>query len=148
MEDQKRVECPENQALSEYMWKKMQEMTQNPKGLSEIRQMILHRAYYSVCYSKISIETIEEFSHIKGVGKWIIGLMQGFFSNSSGSPEHEDFLEKGGLQVGSNSCVNRSLLMKPKLVGFQGLQLRQKKEKVNQGNLGVLQGTGTVDGVA
>ncbi|GAB4858442.1 Crossover junction endonuclease mus81 [Ancistrocladus abbreviatus] len=47
MEDQKRVECLENQALAEYMWKKMQEMTQNPKGLSENRQMILHRAYYS-----------------------------------------------------------------------------------------------------
>ncbi|GAB4858453.1 Crossover junction endonuclease mus81 [Ancistrocladus abbreviatus] len=95
MEDQKGVECPENQALAEYMWKKMQEMTQNPKGLSENRQMILHRAYSSVCYSKIPIETIKEFSHIKGVQKWIIGLTQGFFSNSSGSPEHEDLPEKG-----------------------------------------------------
>ena len=31
----------------------------------------------------------------RGVGKWIVRLMQGFFDNGSGSSEPEDLTKKG-----------------------------------------------------
>ncbi|GMH27026.1 hypothetical protein Nepgr_028869 [Nepenthes gracilis] len=95
MEYQKPVECPENEALAEHMREIIQEMAQCPERLSENRVSALHKAYSNVCHSKTPIKTLKDFSQINGVGRWIMGLMKGFFNNDAGCSEHEDFLEKG-----------------------------------------------------
>ncbi|KAF9686409.1 hypothetical protein SADUNF_Sadunf03G0155600 [Salix dunnii] len=77
------------------MLQKRQELVESPKGLSENLDMILSKAYNSVCCSTIPINTLKDLSQIKGVGKWIVRLMQGFFDNGSGSSEPEDLTKKG-----------------------------------------------------
>ncbi|PQQ13140.1 crossover junction endonuclease MUS81 [Prunus yedoensis var. nudiflora] len=104
MEQQKRMvsKCPENEELAAYMLRKWQEMAeQKPKGISENIEMILSKAYSNVCNSKNPIKTLKEFSHIKGVGKWILRLMQGFFETGSSSSEPEDLTKKGKRNKGS-----------------------------------------------
>ncbi|XP_016649648.1 PREDICTED: crossover junction endonuclease MUS81-like [Prunus mume] len=104
MEQQKRMvsKCPENEELAAYMLRKWQEMAeQKPKGISENIEMTLSKAYSNVCNSKNPIKTLKEFSHIKGVGKWILRLMQGFFETGSSSSEPEDLTKKGKRNKGS-----------------------------------------------
>ncbi|KAF3647017.1 Crossover junction endonuclease MUS81 [Capsicum annuum] len=95
----KLVVCPENDELAEYMMNKMQEMAQSPEGISENISMILQKAYTNLCKSKTPIETLKQFSQVKGVGKWLLRLMKGFFEaddrGASSSEESEDFTEKG-----------------------------------------------------
>ncbi|CAK7339399.1 unnamed protein product [Dovyalis caffra] len=95
MQNQKRVLCPENEDLASYMLQKRQELAQSPKGLSENLDKTISKAYNSVCCSTTPIKTLKDFSQIKGVGKWIVRLMQGFFDNGSGSSEPEDLTKKG-----------------------------------------------------
>ncbi|XP_057513441.1 crossover junction endonuclease MUS81 isoform X2 [Actinidia eriantha] len=95
MEEQMRVVCPDNKDLAEFMWKKRQEMAERPKGLSENIETTLHKAYSNVCNSKTPIRTLKEFSQVKGVGKWILRLMQEFFKTDSGASDHEDLTKKG-----------------------------------------------------
>ncbi|PSS09951.1 Crossover junction endonuclease [Actinidia chinensis var. chinensis] len=95
MEEQMRVVCPDNKDLAEFMWKKRQEIAERPKGLSENIEITLHKAYSNVCNSKTPIRTLKEFSQIKGVGKWILRLMQEFFKTDSGASDHEDLTKKG-----------------------------------------------------
>ncbi|KAM3358272.1 crossover junction endonuclease MUS81 [Capsicum galapagoense] len=95
----KLVVCPENDELAEYMMNKMQEMAQSPEGISENISMTLQKAYTNLCKSKTPIETLKQFSQVKGVGKWLLRLMKGFFEaddrGASSSEESEDFTEKG-----------------------------------------------------
>ncbi|XP_011042134.1 PREDICTED: crossover junction endonuclease MUS81 isoform X1 [Populus euphratica] len=95
MQNQKRVLCSENEDLVSYMLQKRQELVESPKGLSEKLDMTLSKAYSSVCCSANPIKTLKDLSQIKGVGKWIVRLMQGFFDNGSGSSEPEDLTKKG-----------------------------------------------------
>ncbi|KAK4372078.1 hypothetical protein RND71_007462 [Anisodus tanguticus] len=65
MEYQKKVVCPENEELAEYMWNKKQEMAQSPNGISDNISKTLHKAYTNLCKSKTPIKTLKEFSEIK-----------------------------------------------------------------------------------
>lgn len=166
MENQKKVVvCPENEELAAYMWDKMQEMAQTPKGISDNISKTLQKAYTNLCKSKTPIKTLKQFSEIKGVGKWLLRLMKGFFQaddrGSSSSEETDDSTEKGKRNKGTkrympqkNSVayallitLYRSLLMLLTLVVFlvHLLDLRKAKEKLY--NL-AHQGTGTADGAA
>ncbi|GAB2278433.1 Crossover junction endonuclease mus81 [Dionaea muscipula] len=108
-----RVQCSENEALAEYMKKKIQEMGQNPKGLNDNREMALHKAYSNLCCTKETIKTLKDFSQIKGVGKWIVGLMQGFFHNNVCTNEHGDLPEKG-----KRTCRNRRYVPQKNSVAY------------------------------
>ncbi|KAL7234540.1 hypothetical protein ACSBR1_018034 [Camellia fascicularis] len=105
MEKQRRVVCPENDNLAEFMWKKRQEMAERPKGISENIEMTLHKAYSDVCNSKSPIRTLKDFSQIKGVGKWILRLMQEYFGTDSGASEQEDITKKGKKAKGTKRYV-------------------------------------------
>ncbi|XP_010273300.1 PREDICTED: crossover junction endonuclease MUS81 isoform X2 [Nelumbo nucifera] len=107
--NQKQIHCPENEALASYMWNKRQEMTE-AKGLSEHIDMTLYKAYCSVCSSKAPIKTLKEFSQIKGVGKWILRLMKGFFESDVvvsdvGTSEPEDLTQDGKKIKGTRRYV-------------------------------------------
>ncbi|GMY22616.1 crossover junction endonuclease mus81 [Fagus crenata] len=99
MEKQQRaVLCPENKELAAYLLSKRQELAEKPKGISENVDKTLSKAYSNICYSKTPITTLKDLSQLKGVGKWILKLMQGFFetgSGSSDSSEPEDLTGKG-----------------------------------------------------
>ncbi|KAK9123269.1 hypothetical protein Sjap_012871 [Stephania japonica] len=94
MEKQRRVVCDENEQLATFMWNKRQEMV-DTNGVSERIDMTLHKAYSNVCTSKVPIKTLKDFSQIKGVGKWVLRLMQEFFKRDSGSSEGDELPEKG-----------------------------------------------------
>ncbi|XP_031284862.1 crossover junction endonuclease MUS81 isoform X2 [Pistacia vera] len=91
----RRVVCPENEGLASYMFQKWQEMAEKPKGLSENMDMTLFKAYNNVCNAKNHIKTLKDLSQLKGVGKWILKLVQGFFDAGSVSSEPEELTEKG-----------------------------------------------------
>ncbi|XP_015059702.1 crossover junction endonuclease MUS81 isoform X1 [Solanum pennellii] len=105
MENKKVVVCPENEELAAYMWNKKQEMAQSPNGISENISMTLQKAYTNLCKSKTPIKTLKEFSKIKGVGKWLLRLMKGFFEaddgDASSSEESDDSTGKGKKNKGT-----------------------------------------------
>ncbi|PON74374.1 DNA repair protein [Parasponia andersonii] len=95
------VRCSENEELVEYMLSKCKEMAdQRPKGFSENVEMTLSKAYSNLCSSKTPITTLKDFSQIKGVGKWILKLMQGFFKADSTNCELEDVSKRGNKTKG------------------------------------------------
>ncbi|MED6108307.1 Crossover junction endonuclease mus81 [Stylosanthes scabra] len=89
------VRCAENQELASYMANKWKEMADQPKGISDNIEMALSKAHFNVSNSKTPIRTIKEFSQVKGVGKMILKLMQGFFGTAAGGSEPEDLKRKG-----------------------------------------------------
>ncbi|KAM7472572.1 hypothetical protein LguiA_010755 [Lonicera macranthoides] len=95
MEKQRQVVCNDNKELANFIWDKRQEMAQRSKGISENIDMTLYKAYSNVCNCKNPITTIKEFAKIKGVGKWILRLMQGFFGTDSSASENEELTKKG-----------------------------------------------------
>ncbi|GAB2211029.1 hypothetical protein Droror1_Dr00016320 [Drosera rotundifolia] len=95
MENQSRGQCSENESLAEYMKNKIEELGRCPRGFSDNRSRALQKAYTSVCGCKVPIHTLKDFSQIKGIGKWIVGLMKGFFDNDSAEIVHDNSLEKG-----------------------------------------------------
>ncbi|KAH9774270.1 Crossover junction endonuclease MUS81 [Citrus sinensis] len=90
----RRVVCAENEELAMYMLQKRQEMAETPKGLSENIDMTLSKAYNNICDAKNPIKTLKDLSQVKGVGKWILKLMQEFFETDSGGSEPEDLTAK------------------------------------------------------
>nr|CAD1828351.1 unnamed protein product [Ananas comosus var. bracteatus] len=72
-------------------------MAENPNGLSENLDMTLSTAYRNICSAKTPIKTLKDLSEIKGVGKWILRLMKGFFPEISSdvSPSKEPVQQKG-----------------------------------------------------
>ncbi|KAL3537634.1 hypothetical protein ACH5RR_001000 [Cinchona calisaya] len=95
MDFQRQVVCPENEDLMAFLKNKWQEMAQNPKGISDNLNNTLYKACTNVCNSKNPIKSLRDFAEIKGVGKWILKLMQGFFNTDSGAAENEDIINKG-----------------------------------------------------
>ncbi|XP_042513028.1 crossover junction endonuclease MUS81 isoform X2 [Macadamia integrifolia] len=110
MDYQKRVLRPENEELALYVREKRQEMD-NAKGISEHIDRTFYKVFSNVCNSKAPIKTLKEFSQIKGVGKWILRLMQGFFQTDSRTsepepePEPEDVTQKGKKSKGTRRYV-------------------------------------------
>ncbi|KAJ4980125.1 hypothetical protein NE237_010905 [Protea cynaroides] len=104
MDYQKRVLCPENEELALYTLKKRQEMVDG-RGISENIDRTLYKAYTNICNSKVPIKTLKEYSQIKGVGNWILRLMQGFFQTDEGSSEPENVTQKGKKTKGTRRYV-------------------------------------------
>ncbi|KAL8125810.1 crossover junction endonuclease MUS81 isoform X2 [Apium graveolens] len=98
MEIQRRCVCGENEQLGDYLLKKRQEIVDSPKGISDNLDMTLQKAYSSICNSKTHITNLKDLSKIKGVGKWILRLVQGFFDTAS---ENEDLTRKGKENKGT-----------------------------------------------
>ncbi|KAH7667186.1 crossover junction endonuclease MUS81 protein [Dioscorea alata] len=78
MENKPPVRCSENEEVAAYLWLKRQEMV-DQNGISENLDLTLSIAYRNLCKSKTPVRTLKELSQIKGVGKWILRLMQGYF---------------------------------------------------------------------
>ncbi|KAK9075102.1 hypothetical protein SSX86_003421 [Deinandra increscens subsp. villosa] len=87
-----RVACPENAELVEFMLKKLNEMENSPKGISEKSALTISKACSNVCSSKSQIKTLKDFSNVKGVGKWILKLMKDFFIDPA---ENEEMIQRG-----------------------------------------------------
>nr|POE81103.1 crossover junction endonuclease mus81 [Quercus suber] len=106
MENQdRRVLCLENSELAAYLLSKRQELADKPKGITENVDATLSKAYSNICNSKTHIQTLKDLSQVKGVGKWILKLMQGFFETGSGSSEPEDLAGKGKKKKGMKRYV-------------------------------------------
>ncbi|KAK2440171.1 Restriction endonuclease, type II superfamily protein [Trifolium repens] len=105
MENQTRVLCPENEELASFMKNKWKEMASQPKGLSDNIEMALSKAHFNVCNSKNPIRTIKDFSTVKGVGKMMLRLMQGFFGTGSGGTEPDELTKKGKKAKGTKRYV-------------------------------------------
>ncbi|CAN8229882.1 unnamed protein product [Cochlearia groenlandica] len=93
MDDARRVLCSENQGLADYVLKKKREHEDKPKGLSENLERTFIKGYRNVCDAKEPINTLKDLSKIKGFGKWMIKLMQGYFDTGAGGSEQEDLPE-------------------------------------------------------
>ncbi|KAK3011638.1 hypothetical protein RJ639_011213, partial [Escallonia herrerae] len=94
MERQRQVACADNEELAAFMWNKRREMAEGPKGVSENVDLALSKAYSNVCSSKSHIKTMKDFSQIKGIGKWILRLMQSFFETDSDALGSEELPTK------------------------------------------------------
>ncbi|XP_078179361.1 restriction endonuclease, type II-like superfamily protein isoform X2 [Carex rostrata] len=109
MEATRPVRCPANEAVALYLFDKREEMAARSNGLSENLDTILSKAYGSICGAKTPIKTLKDLSQIKGVGKWILTLMKGFFaeeaSPASDSPAKESSPQKGKKTKGSRRYV-------------------------------------------
>ncbi|CAL4959479.1 unnamed protein product [Urochloa decumbens] len=79
---QLKVQHPENEALSRFFLEKWRTMMQEPDGLSENSYLTIAKANRSLCAAKEPIRTLKDFSKIKGVGQWLIMLMEEFFADS------------------------------------------------------------------
>ncbi|KAF4349988.1 hypothetical protein F8388_017566 [Cannabis sativa] len=96
------VKCSENEEVVEYLLNKWKEMAdQRSNGISENIEKTLSKAYSNICSAKTPIHTIKDLSQIKGVGKWILKLMQGFFKTDQSSCEPENVTEKGKKTKGA-----------------------------------------------
>ncbi|WOG91168.1 hypothetical protein DCAR_0310416 [Daucus carota subsp. sativus] len=95
MDIRRQCACTENEQLGDHLLKKRQEIVDSPKGISDNLDKTLHKAYSSICNSKTHITNLKELSKIKGVGKWIIRLVQDFFDTDSCASENEDMTKKG-----------------------------------------------------
>lgn len=105
MENQRQIVCAENEELAAFLWKKRQEMADSLKGISENIDLTLRKAHSNICNSNTHIKTLKEFSQIKGVGKWILKLMQGFFNTDSAASESEDLTKKGKKNKGTKRYI-------------------------------------------
>ncbi|KAG8473825.1 hypothetical protein CXB51_035871 [Gossypium anomalum] len=96
MEKNRRVLCPENEELAKYLLQKRQELADKPKGIKENTDITLSKAYNNICNAQHPIKTLKDLNDIKGVGKWILVLMRGYFDSGSGSSEPEEITRKDG----------------------------------------------------
>ncbi|XP_017617241.1 crossover junction endonuclease MUS81 isoform X2 [Gossypium arboreum] len=101
MERNRRVLCPENEELANYLLQKRQELADKPKGIKENTDLTLSKAYNNICNAQHPIKTLKDLNDIKGVGKWIIVLMRGYFDSGSGSSEPEEITRKGKKTKGN-----------------------------------------------
>ncbi|KAF3437431.1 hypothetical protein FNV43_RR20184 [Rhamnella rubrinervis] len=139
MEGQRRlVACLENEELAVYILKKWEEMAeQRPKGITESIEMTLSKAYSNPCASKTPIKTLKDFSRIKGVGKWILKLMQGFFETAPGSSGLEDLTKKSKKTKGTKrympqkNSVAYALLITLYRGTTNGSEFMHKQEFIN-----------------
>ncbi|PKA66988.1 Crossover junction endonuclease MUS81 [Apostasia shenzhenica] len=106
MESKRPARCNENEGAALYIWKKRQEMAERG-GISDNLDMTLSNAYRNICNSKTPIKTLKDLSQIKGVGKWIVRLMQGFFPNDApgGAPPRKGFSRTGSKAKGPKRYV-------------------------------------------
>ncbi|EYU42967.1 hypothetical protein MIMGU_mgv1a003030mg [Erythranthe guttata] len=105
MENRKKAVCPENEEVAAYLFNKRQELAQSAKGISENMDLTLSKAHSNICNCKTPITNLKDLSQIKGVGKWILKQMQGYFDTDSGSSGEEDMNKKGDKNKGKKRYV-------------------------------------------
>ncbi|KAK8258836.1 hypothetical protein V6Z12_D13G016300 [Gossypium hirsutum] len=113
MEKNRRVLCPENEELANYLLQKRQALADKPKGIKENTDVTLSKAYNNICNAQHPIKTLKDLNDIKGVGKWILVLMRGYFDSGSGSSESEEITRKG-----KNTKGNRRYLPQKNSVAY------------------------------
>ncbi|XP_075474870.1 LOW QUALITY PROTEIN: crossover junction endonuclease MUS81-like [Primulina tabacum] len=99
MENLKQVACSENEELAAYLLNKRKEMAQGAKGISDNVDSTLYKAYSNVCNCNHPLKTLRDLSQIKGVGKWILKQMKGFFEADS-DPPGDDLNIRGNKNKG------------------------------------------------
>ncbi|XP_038972876.1 crossover junction endonuclease MUS81 isoform X2 [Phoenix dactylifera] len=105
MENKRPVRCSENEEIALYLWGKRQEMAEG-NGISENLDLTLSNAYRNICGAKTPIKSLKDLSQIKGVGKWILRLMQGFFpTDDSDASGTKNVAQKGKKDKGHKRYV-------------------------------------------
>lgn len=129
-----RVACPENAELVEFMSKKLKEMEDSPKGISESNALTISKACSNVCSFKTPIKTLKDFSNVKGVGKWILKLMKDFFVDAA---ENEEMIQRGEKNKGSKpympqkNSVAYALLITLYRGTADGIEFMRKQELID-----------------
>ncbi|KAJ3687939.1 hypothetical protein LUZ61_017103 [Rhynchospora tenuis] len=107
METARPVRCSANEAVALYLFNKRKEMAAaSSNGLSENLDMTLSKAYGNICGAKTPIKTLKDLSQIKGVGKWILRLMKGFFPDEA-SPSSDSLSQDVAPQKGKKPKAPR-----------------------------------------
>ncbi|GER48615.1 crossover junction endonuclease MUS81 [Striga asiatica] len=105
MANHNKAACPENEEVAAFLLNKRQEMAQSAKGISENMDMTLSKAYSNICHCKTPIRNLRDLSQIKGVGKWILKQMQGFFETGSDASDKDSLTRNGGKNKGPRRYV-------------------------------------------
>ncbi|CAM0885217.1 unnamed protein product [Alopecurus aequalis] len=79
----RKVRLPENAELAGKILEKNRSMAEQPDGLSEHQGAALSAAYRGVCLAKQPFRTAGDLSRIKGVGDWVINVMEDSFPRAS-----------------------------------------------------------------
>ncbi|KAI4302498.1 hypothetical protein MLD38_038234 [Melastoma candidum] len=137
MEGRGRVVCLENEALVEYLLQKKTELAEGPKGLSENLEMTLNKALFNISTSKTAFTSLKELSQVKGVGKWSLRLVRGFFKDDVVSSETEDKAVKGKAAKGTKqylpkkNSVAYSLLITLYRASLDGQEFMHRQELID-----------------
>ncbi|KAL1210498.1 Crossover junction endonuclease MUS81 [Cardamine amara subsp. amara] len=139
MNDKRRALCPENQGLADYVFQKKDEHADKPKGLSENMERTFLKAYKNVCDAKDPINTLKDFSQIKGVGKLMVKLMKGYFVTGAETSDQEDLPKsctgkkaKGKRPyVPQRNSVSYALLITLLRVTKNGKEFMRKQELID-----------------
>ncbi|KAJ4804764.1 Crossover junction endonuclease MUS81 [Rhynchospora pubera] len=133
METARPVRCPANEAVALYLFNKRQEMAAASfNGFSENLDMTLSKAYGNICASKTPIKTLKDLSQIKGVGKWILRLMKGFFPDEA-SPSTDSLSTSTDVvapQKGKNPKATRRYVPQKNSVSY-ALLITLYREMIN-----------------
>uniref|UniRef100_A0A1D1ZA70 Crossover junction endonuclease MUS81 n=1 Tax=Anthurium amnicola TaxID=1678845 RepID=A0A1D1ZA70_9ARAE len=105
MEGQRPVRCSENGRVALHLWTKRQKMAEQPNGISENLDATLAVAYRNICDAKTPINSVKDLSRIKGVGKWVLRLMQEVFPKDQDVQQSEKAAEKGKKTRGPKRYV-------------------------------------------
>ncbi|KAK4406320.1 Crossover junction endonuclease MUS81 [Sesamum angolense] len=141
MENRNKAVCPENEEVAAYLLNKRQELAQSAKGISENMDMTLSKAYSNVCNCKTPIKTLRDLSQIKGVGKWILKQMKGFFKTDSGSSENDELPKKGkfcntGDRKWNEFMRKQELIDAAETSGLSRVPIAPEKAKGKAGHFG------------
>uniref|UniRef100_A0ACD5XDA5 Uncharacterized protein n=1 Tax=Avena sativa TaxID=4498 RepID=A0ACD5XDA5_AVESA len=79
----RKVQLPENEELAARLLEKHSSMAEQPGGLSEHQGQALSAAYRGVRLAKLPFRTPRDLSRIKGVGDWVIHIMEDSFPRPS-----------------------------------------------------------------
>lgn len=105
MNNARKTACPENEEVAAYLMNKRHELAQSSKGISDNMDMTLSKAYSNICNYQNPIRNLKDLSQIKGVGKWILKQMQGFYQTDSGPSENDELTTNGDKNKGPKRYV-------------------------------------------
>ncbi|CAN6444141.1 unnamed protein product [Victoria cruziana] len=87
--EQRKVVCPENEGLASFLLGRRDEMAEK-KAISEKLDLTIYKAYSNICDSTNPLRTLKDVSQVKGVGKWIVQLLQPYFRKDSEASQDLD----------------------------------------------------------
>ncbi|XBI31568.1 hypothetical protein VPH35_055123 [Triticum aestivum] len=80
----RRVNRPENEEVAAWLFLKHRAMAeQQPGGLPEHQARALSTAYRCVCATNVPIRTFGDLARLRGVGGWVVDVMEDSFPGSS-----------------------------------------------------------------